>query len=234
MSRSIASVTWVAITPDGRTAYVTNFGGGTVTPINTATNTAGATIAVGSNPFGVAITPDGRTAYVTNDLGAGTVTPINTATKTPGATIPVGSNPFAVAVTPDQSPSAVFGASSVTLGQATSFDGSASADSDGSVVAYAWSFGDGSTLATASPPDEPRLRPAGRLYRDADGHRQRGLLEGVRVHRADRVLPRVCGGEHQPAGHGHGARAAECADILAGRSSEVQSSPVGVYVVLVR
>jgi YVTN family beta-propeller protein len=141
----------VAITPDGRTAYVTNFGGGTVTPINTATNTAGATIAVGSNPFGVAITPDGRTAYVTNDLGAGTVTPINTATKTPGATIPVGSNPFAVAVTPDQSPSAVFGASSVTLGQATSFDGSASADSDGSVVAYAWSFGDGSTLATASP-----------------------------------------------------------------------------------
>ena len=91
-----------------------------------------------------------RTAYVPNH-GDKTVTPINTATKTPGATIPVGSNPFAVTVTPDQSPSAVFGASSVTLGQATSFDGSASADSDGSVVAYAWSFGDGSTLATASP-----------------------------------------------------------------------------------
>jgi YVTN family beta-propeller protein len=134
-----------------RTAYVPNRGDKTVTPINTATNTPGTPIASGSGPIAVAITPDGRTAYVTNDISAGTVTPINTATNTPGATIPVGSNPFTVAVTPDQSPSAVFGASSVTLGQATSFDGSASADSDGSVVAYVWSFGDGRTLATASP-----------------------------------------------------------------------------------
>src|SRR2546425_1131715 len=53
----------IAITPDGRTAYVTNDSpGGTVTPIATASNTAGAPITVGSLPRGIAITPDGRTA----------------------------------------------------------------------------------------------------------------------------------------------------------------------------
>jgi YVTN family beta-propeller protein len=50
----------VAITPDGTTAYVTNVDAGTVTPIDTATNTAGTPIPVagGSKPRGVAITPD--------------------------------------------------------------------------------------------------------------------------------------------------------------------------------
>jgi DNA-binding beta-propeller fold protein YncE len=40
----------VAITPDGKTAYVVNevdFGSGTVTPINTATGTPGPAIEVG-------------------------------------------------------------------------------------------------------------------------------------------------------------------------------------------
>ena len=56
----------VAITPNGTTAYVTNFGDGTVTPIDTATNTAGTPIAAGAHPYGIAITPNGATAYVTN------------------------------------------------------------------------------------------------------------------------------------------------------------------------
>ena len=55
------------------TAYVTNFNSGTVTPIATATNTAGTPITTGSNPVAIAITPDGKTAYVVND-GSGTVT----------------------------------------------------------------------------------------------------------------------------------------------------------------
>jgi YVTN family beta-propeller protein len=38
----------VAITPDGRTAYVTNRNSDSVTPIDTATNTAGPAITVGS------------------------------------------------------------------------------------------------------------------------------------------------------------------------------------------
>ncbi len=49
----------IAITPDGRTAYVVGFAG-IVTPIDTATNVAGAPFAIGSAPFGIAISPTGR------------------------------------------------------------------------------------------------------------------------------------------------------------------------------
>jgi YVTN family beta-propeller protein len=55
--RSIA----IAITPDGKTAYVANignfgnFGLGTVTPIATATNTAERPITVGAGPTAIAI-----------------------------------------------------------------------------------------------------------------------------------------------------------------------------------
>ena len=70
-----------------------------MTPIATATNTAGPPIPVGSGPFGIAITPDGKTAYVTN-YGSGTVTPIATATNTAGMPITTGSDPYAIAITP--------------------------------------------------------------------------------------------------------------------------------------
>jgi YVTN family beta-propeller protein len=81
------------------TAYVANYGAGTLTPIDTATNATSPTIAVAS-PQAIAITPDGRTAYVCN-WGAGTVTPIDLATNTAGAPITVGTNPSAIAITPD-------------------------------------------------------------------------------------------------------------------------------------
>jgi len=72
------------------TAYVANAGSGTVTPIATATNTAGHPITTGSEPQHIAITPDGDTAYVAN-AGSGTVTPITTATNTAGHPITTGS-----------------------------------------------------------------------------------------------------------------------------------------------
>ena len=63
----------VAVSPDGSSVYVTNFGSpfnqgasDTVSVIDTATNTVTATIPVGSNPHGVAVSPDGTHAYVTN------------------------------------------------------------------------------------------------------------------------------------------------------------------------
>jgi len=84
------------------TAYVVNAGSGTVTPITTATNTAGHPITTGSDPWAIAITPDGTTAYVDN-AGSGTVTPIAAATDTAGTPIPTGydSDPDAIAITPD-------------------------------------------------------------------------------------------------------------------------------------
>lgn len=47
----------IAITPDGKTAYVVNYGSDTVTPIATASNTAGPPITVGRAPEAIAITP---------------------------------------------------------------------------------------------------------------------------------------------------------------------------------
>ncbi len=84
----------------GQTAYVTGTIIGKVTPIDTATNTAGPPIAVGSEPVGIAITPDGSTAYVAN-FASNSVTPIDTATNTAGPAIAVGSEPTGIAITPD-------------------------------------------------------------------------------------------------------------------------------------
>jgi YVTN family beta-propeller protein len=52
-----AGPTAIAITPDGRTAYVASFNSGTVTPISTATNKAGHAIRTGKTPVAIAITP---------------------------------------------------------------------------------------------------------------------------------------------------------------------------------
>src|SRR5581483_1151374 len=57
-------------------AYVADFLANAVTPINTATNTAGAPIPVGTGPTTLALSPDGRTLYVAN-TGSDTVTPIS-------------------------------------------------------------------------------------------------------------------------------------------------------------
>jgi YVTN family beta-propeller protein len=95
---------WGAAGPAGaaasHTAYIANWGAGTVTPIDTATNAAGPAITVGSLPVGIAITPDGKTAYVAN-YGSNAVTPIDTAANTAGAPISVGSGPTWIAITPD-------------------------------------------------------------------------------------------------------------------------------------
>ena len=79
----------IAFTPDGTRALVANFADGTVTPIDTATDTAGAPFAVGVNPDQIAITPDGSRAYVT-DNGANAVYPITLPALTVGAPITVG------------------------------------------------------------------------------------------------------------------------------------------------
>jgi len=92
----------VAITPDGATAYVVDMSTDEVTPVDTATNTPGAPIPVGSQPRTIGIAPDGRTAYVA-DYGSATVTPIDTATNTAGAPIAVGLSPHGIAISPDGS-----------------------------------------------------------------------------------------------------------------------------------
>ena len=88
--------------------------GGTVTPIDTATNTALKPITVPPGVTAIAITPNRKTVYVSSGKSEGassictgppvpanTVTPISTATNKPGKPIYVGSGPGAIAVTPN-------------------------------------------------------------------------------------------------------------------------------------
>jgi YVTN family beta-propeller protein len=89
-----------AITPDGKTVYVTNEISNKVTVISTATNTATTAIPVGQIPNGLVVTPDGTRLYVSNGAD-NTVSVISTATNTVIATIPGLSGPEGIAVTAD-------------------------------------------------------------------------------------------------------------------------------------
>jgi len=62
---SSGGVDAIAITPNGQTAYVADnqeSQGTTVSPISTATNTAGKATKVGIGPEAIAITPNNQTA----------------------------------------------------------------------------------------------------------------------------------------------------------------------------
>ncbi|MBV9872556.1 MAG: beta-propeller fold lactonase family protein, partial [Frankiaceae bacterium] len=54
------------ISPDGRTAYVSNRGDGSVSVFSTRTNQVLDTVEVGHEPYRAVMSPDGATAYVSN------------------------------------------------------------------------------------------------------------------------------------------------------------------------
>ena len=98
---AVQDATQIAITPDGKTAYVSDPAGDAVIPIDTATNTAGTPIQIGRAPAEIAITPDGTTAYVIDQGHPVALTPIATATNTAGTPILLGvSLGTAIAITP--------------------------------------------------------------------------------------------------------------------------------------
>jgi hyaluronoglucosaminidase len=93
----------IAITPDGRTAYIADGNYRTVTPVATATNSPGRPIRIGgigrlTSETAIAITPDGRTAYIA-DGNHRTVIPVSTATNTPGKPIKIGRVPKTIVIT---------------------------------------------------------------------------------------------------------------------------------------
>ncbi|MCX4509362.1 serine/threonine-protein kinase [Streptomyces sp. NBC_01619] len=92
----------VALSPDGRRVYVTNFSSDSVSVIDTATNrTVDDPIPVGNSPSGVAVSPDGRRVYVTNNDSASVSVIDATKNRTMGNPIPVGDTPEGVAVSRD-------------------------------------------------------------------------------------------------------------------------------------
>src|SRR5882672_1823070 len=82
-------------------AYVSNFGSGTVSVVDSASNTVVATVTVGAMPWGVAVNPKAPREYVAN-AGDNSVTVIDTVSNTVVATIPnVGPMPTGIAVSAD-------------------------------------------------------------------------------------------------------------------------------------
>lgn len=102
----------LAITPNGAFVYVINYvdgnpGTGTISVIQTSSNTVIDTIPGFSGPFAIAITPDGKFAYVTN-FGSNNFMPIGTtvsvvdlSSNTVSATINLAIQPSGIAITPD-------------------------------------------------------------------------------------------------------------------------------------
>jgi YVTN family beta-propeller protein len=91
----------VAISRDGRKAYVTNFNSKSVSVVSTATQTVIGTLGVGPSPVGVAVSPNGKELWVANSGAApsfnnGTVSVFSTATLEPIALINVGGSPTQV------------------------------------------------------------------------------------------------------------------------------------------
>ena len=116
----------VAVTPDGRVAYVIRTNSSTVSVIDLVRRTVAATVPVGLAPTGVAVAPNGARAYATNACGTGpacsypgTVSVIDTATNEVAGTIEVGSVPRGLAVTPDGKEVYVANASSGFTGDAS-------------------------------------------------------------------------------------------------------------------
>lgn len=115
----------------------------------TASSDPDGTIAAYAWDFGDGSTGSGMTASRTY-AAAGTYTVTLTVTDDNGVTAQTTRSVTVTApAVPNQVPTAAFTAAPTDLNVA--FDGSTSSDPDGSIAAYAWEFGDGSTGTGATP-----------------------------------------------------------------------------------
>jgi YVTN family beta-propeller protein len=90
----------VAVTPDGKRAFVANIGSGNVTAIDLDEGRKLADIETGKGAEGIAVTPDGKRVWVSN-READTLSVIDTSTLEVLATVPCRGYPIRVAITPD-------------------------------------------------------------------------------------------------------------------------------------
>jgi YVTN family beta-propeller protein len=94
----------LALTPDGKSAFVTNFNG-SVSVIDTKTLSIVSTILTpGANPFGIAMSPDGTTAWVASyNTTSPALLVINVASRTVTSTVPLTVVPQNLFTSPDGS-----------------------------------------------------------------------------------------------------------------------------------
>lgn len=110
---------WIAMAHDGRTAYVVNKGGRSVTPVRVATNAPGKAIPLPGLGIQMEISPDGRKAYVAVAGSVNEVVPFNL-TTTPARVgrpikLPANTQPHWIAFTPDGRTAYVVGNGNSTL-----------------------------------------------------------------------------------------------------------------------
>ena len=146
--------------PDGGTAVIAEAGSSdaarivdlsalTSTTVSLATPAAAA-----SDPFGVAIMagPGGPQAVIAN-TAAGTVSIVDLISQTVVKTIDVGPGPQGVVMLPVKAPKAGLStvSSSGAVPLSVTFDGTRSADPDGAIVSYTFTFGDGTSVTSPVP-----------------------------------------------------------------------------------
>jgi len=95
----VSSAGALAMAANGRTVYVANPDGDTITPISTATDEPGQPIPVGQSPDAMAVTPDGKTVLVLTSAGVSGLTPVDAATNRAGKPVAIP-GAYAVAVAP--------------------------------------------------------------------------------------------------------------------------------------
>lgn len=91
----------VKVSPDGKTAYASNAGSGTVSIVDLASKQA-KTVAVGKRPEGSVLSPDGRELFVANRESA-EITVVDTAKGEAVGRIATGNGPVRIGITPDGS-----------------------------------------------------------------------------------------------------------------------------------
>ena len=173
----------VAITPDGKTLYVSvgsqSQTGGYVIPISTATDKPGKPISFPGGIDNILIAPDGKTAYVIGGVPTPasdfsdkiTVTPISTATNTAGRTVIAGTAYVenSAMMTPDGQHIYVATANPFSLIQFSTATNSA-----GRQI----SFGSSEIMALAAAPDGQTVYVASELNRN-DSTRCPGVVTPV-------------------------------------------------------
>lgn len=104
----------LALSPDGKEAYVADFGSDSVSVVDTSKRQVAANVPVGHGPSGVALSADGRQAYVTN-IRSNTVSILDVGARKVVGEIPAGAAPCGLALSRDALFIANSGADSVSV-----------------------------------------------------------------------------------------------------------------------
>jgi hypothetical protein len=175
----------LAISPDGQTVFTATYSPSAVAPVpstlqslsaSTGAPLRAATIPIestssGSGVMGLAVSPDGSTllAFGPNPPGAVFIPARVYPVQLPGLAVGTPSNtqtsftpgPQNIAITPDQAPAASVAPTSGAGCTSTTISAAGSNVVYGSIVNYAWNFGDGQTATSGGPTVQHTYTAAG-------------------------------------------------------------------------